>query len=218
VFAGPESPSITSYSRISLRYPWSEMNEGPELEKQRPPRWDSYPLPGKFSSPRWDAGVRYWPGAVILGSALPLWVGLTVAFGFSNGDGFSSASLLTAAVVAVYPSALILVPMRKRLVPREVATAASPAPMRLWVVGCFLFAAFTASSALFFHVVVDGGRPVNPIIFIGLYGLEYGFLFSSGWCIRKAVAWEQWRHRPRKMSRKSPQDGNGASTGTVTMG
>lgn len=185
---------------------------------QRPPRWDSYPLPGKFSTPRWDAGVRYWPGAVILGSALPLWVGLAVAFGFSDGNGFNEASLLTAAVVASYPIALILVPIRKRLVPREVASATSPAPMRLWVAGCFLFAAFAASSALFFHVVVDGGRPLNPMIFIGLYGLQYGFLFSSGWCIRKAVAWEQWRNRPRKRGPKSPQDGDGAPAGATTLG
>ena len=63
---------------------------------------------------------------------------------------------------------------------REVGSSASAAPMRLWVIGFFLFAAFSASCALFFHVVVDGGRPVNPIIFIGLYGLEYGFLASSG--------------------------------------
>jgi hypothetical protein len=194
------------------------VKEGGKLEGQRPPRWDSYPLPGKFSTPRWDAGVRYWPGAVILGSALPLWVGLTVAFGFSNGAGFNKASLVTSAVVASYPSVLILVPIRKRLVPREVASAASAAPMRLWVVGFFLFAAFSASSALFFHVVVDGGRPVNPIIFIGFYGLVYGSLFSSGWCIRKAVAWEQWRNRPRKKGRKSPQNGDSAPTGAATIG
>ena len=89
--------------------------------------------------------------------------------------------------------------------------------MRLWVIGFFLFAAFSASCALFFHVVVDGGRPVNPIIFIGLYGLEYGFLFSSGWCIRKAVAWEQWRNRPRKKGRRSPQNGDRAPTGAATI-
>ncbi|HXC79895.1 MAG TPA: hypothetical protein VNU19_22915 [Candidatus Acidoferrum sp.] len=194
------------------------MEEGERLEDQRPPRWDSYPLPGKFSTPRWDAGVRYWPGAVILGSALPLWVGLTIAFGFSNGDGFTTSSLLTAAVVASYPSALILVPIRKRLVPREVGSAASAAPMRLWVVGFFLFAAFSASCALFFRVVVDGGRPVNPILFTGLYGLEYGFLASSGWCIRKAVAWEQWRNRPRKKRGKSPLNSNDAPTGAATLG
>lgn len=194
------------------------MNEDGKPPKQRPPRWDSYPLPGKFSTPRWDAGVRYWPGAVILGSALPLWVGLAVVFGFGNGNGFNAASLVTAAVVASYPTALILVPVRKRLVPREVASAASAAPMRLWVVGFFLFAALAASCALFFHVVVDGGRPVNPVIFIGLYGLEYGCLFSSGWCIRKAVAWEQWRNRPRKRGRMSLQNGDGAPTGAATSG
>jgi hypothetical protein len=194
------------------------MKEGGKPEKQRPPRWDSYPLPGKFATPRWDAGVRYWPGAVILGSSFLLWVGLTVAFGFSNGNGFTSASLVTAAVVASYPSALILLPIRKRLVPREVSSAASAAPLRLWVVGFFLSAAFIASCALFFHVVVDGGRPVNFITFIGLYGLEYGCLFGSGWCIRKAVAWEQWRNRPRKRGRKSPQNGDGSPAGAATFG
>lgn len=194
------------------------MKEGGKLEKQRPPRWDSYPLPGKFATPRWDAGVRYWPAAVILGSAFPLWVGLTVAFGFSNGAGFNSASLVAAAAVASYPTALIVLPIRKRLVPQEVGSAASVAPMRLWVVGFFSAAAFIASCALFFHVVVDGGTPVNPIIFIGLYALEYGFLFSSFWCIRKAVAWEQWRNRPRKKRRKSPENGDGAPNGAATFG
>jgi hypothetical protein len=194
------------------------MKEGGKPEKQRPPRWDSYPLPGKFSTPRWDAGVRYWPGAVILGSALPLWVGLTVAFGLSNGDSFAAAALVTAAVVASYPSALILLPIRKRLVPREVGSAASAAPMRLWVVGFFLSAAFSASCGLFFHVVVDGGRPVDLMTFLGLYGLEYGSLVSSGWCIRKAVAWEQWRNRPRKRGRRSPRNGDGAPTGAATVG
>jgi hypothetical protein len=188
--------------------------EGGKPEKQRPPRWDSYPLPGKFATPRWDAGVRYWPGAVIVGSALALWVGLTVAFGLSNGnrDGFINASLVTAAVVASYPSALILLPIRKRLVPREVGSAGSAASMRLWVVGCFLFAAFIGSCALFFHVVVDADRPVNLTTFLGLYVLEYGSVFSSGWCIRKAVAWNQWRNRPRKRRRDSPQNGDGRPT------
>lgn len=194
------------------------MKEGGKPEKQRPPRWDSYPLPGKFATPRWDAGVRYWPGAVILGRALPLWVGLVVAFGLSNGDGFATASLVTTAVVASYPSALILLPIRKRLVPREVASAASAAPMRLWVIGFFLSAAFLASCALFFHVVVDGDRPVSLIAFLGLYGLEYGSLFGSVWCIRKAVAWEQWRNRPPKKGRKSLQNGDGAPNGAATVG
>src|SRR4029077_9306794 len=192
-----------------------DMKEGGKPEKQRPPRWDSYPL--GYVTPRWDAGVRYWPGAVILGSALPLWVGPTFAFGCRAGDGFATAALVTAAVVASYPIALILLPIRKRLVPREVGSAASAAPMRLWVAGFFLFAAFSAAYALFFHVVVDGGRPLNVIAFLGLYGLEYGSLFGSGWCIRKAVAWEQWRNRPRKR-RRLPQNGDGAPTGAASLG
>jgi hypothetical protein len=151
------------------------MREGGKVEGQRPPRWDSYPLPGKFSTPRWDAGVRYWPGAVILGSALPLWVGLTVAFGFSNADAFTTSSLLTAAIVATYPSALILVPMRKRLVPREVGSAASAAPVRLWVAGFLLFAAFSASCALFFHAVVDGVERSTPSSSLGYMGWNTAF-------------------------------------------
>ena len=113
------------------------------------------------------------------------------------------------------PSGQVLDPALGRA--REVGSSASAAPMRLWVIGFFLFAAFSASCALFFHVVVDGGRPVNPIVFIGLYGLDYGFLFSSGWCIRKAVAWEQWRNRPRKKGRRSPQNGDRAPTGAATI-
>ena len=89
------------------------MKEDGKPGKERPPRWDSYPLPGKFSTPRWDAGVRYWPGAVMIGSFLPLFVGLNIAFGFSNGP------LLTAAVIASYPILLILAPRPKRLASRS---------------------------------------------------------------------------------------------------
>ena len=105
----------------------------------------------KFSTPRWDAGVRYWPGAVMIGSFLPLFVGLNIAFGFSNGP------LLTAAVIASYPILLILAPRRKRLVPREVGAATSPVPLRLWVLGFFLFAAATASYSLLFNFGISSG-------------------------------------------------------------
>jgi len=186
------------------------VKEGPKPETQRAPRWDSFLL--GYVAPRWDAGVRYWPGAVILGSSLPLFVGLTIAFGFTNGP------LLTAAVVASYPILLVLAPVRKRLVPREIGSAASAAPMRIWVTGFFLFAAMTASYSLFVRVVIDAGRPANPIAFFGLYGLEYGLLMGSVWCVRKAPAWEQWRHRPRKKAGKAPQDGHGAPTGAATLG
>ncbi|MGA8634406.1 MAG: hypothetical protein WB805_06065 [Candidatus Dormiibacterota bacterium] len=144
---------------------------------------------------RWDAGVRYWPAAVILGSAVLLWVGLTVAFGYTEG------ALIAAAVVAVYPIALILVPMRRRLVPREVGSAASAAPMRLWVLGLFLWVGFIASYAFFNSVLIDSHRPMNPIVFLGLYAFVGGLALSSTRAIRKALAWEQWRHRPRKRGR-----------------
>jgi hypothetical protein len=169
------------------------VKEGQKAEDQGPPRWDAFPM--GYAPPRWDAGVRYWPAAVILGSGLLLWVGLAVAFGFTKG------ALITAAVVAVYPIALILVPIRKRLVPREVGSAASAAPMRLWVLGLFLWAALFASYALFNHVLIDGDRPMNLIIFFGLYALVCGLVVGSPWCIRKALAWEQWRTRPRKKGR-----------------
>ena len=165
------------------------MKEGPKPEKPRPPRWDSYPLPGKYETPRWDAGVRYWPGAVMIGSFIPLFVGLNIAFGFSNGP------LLTAAVIASYPILLILAPLRKRLVPREVGAATSPRPLRLWVLGFFLFAAATASYSIFFNFGISSGSLVN---FITFWALTYGLLMGGLWCIRKAPAWEQWRHRPRK--------------------
>jgi hypothetical protein len=32
------------------------VNEGGKPVNQRPPRWDSYPLPDKFSTPQWDTG------------------------------------------------------------------------------------------------------------------------------------------------------------------
>jgi hypothetical protein len=197
-----------TFSRISLRYPGSEMNEGPKLEEQRPPRWDSYPLPGKYATPRWDAGVRYWPGGVLLVSVFVLFVVLNVPFGFANGP------LLTAAVVASYPMLLILVPIRKRLVPREVATAASRVPLRLWVLGWLLVAAGTALYPLNFQIELTSG---NQLVSLVVSLLWFGVIISGVSCVQRAPAWEQWRNRPRK-GRKSPQDGNGASTGTVTLG
>jgi hypothetical protein len=184
------------------------MNEGPKLEKQRPPRWDSYPLPGKYATPRWNAGVRYWPGSVPLGSVLVLFVVLNVPFGFTDGP------LLTAAVVASYPMLLILVPIRKRLVPREVATAASRVPLRLWVLGWLLVAAGTAFYPLNFQIEL--ASPNQLVLFVASF-LWCGIVISGVLCVGRALAWEQWRNRPRK-GNKSPQDGNGAATGTVTLG
>jgi hypothetical protein len=101
------------------------MTEGGKPEKQRLPRWDSYPLPGKYATPahpRWDAGVRRWPEYILLGISFALWVGLVVALGYSNG------SLVAGAAVVSYPAALILLPMRRRLVPRELDTGSSSVP------------------------------------------------------------------------------------------
>jgi hypothetical protein len=39
---------------------------------------------------------------------------------------------------------------------------------------------------------------MNPIVFLGLYAFVGGLALSSTRAIRKALAWEQWRHRPRK--------------------
>ena len=194
----PATTVLSSVPHLWHGYDGDEVKKGQSAERQGLPRWDSFPM--GYAPPRWDAGVRYWPGAVILGSALPLWVGLSVAFGFSKG------ALITAAVVAVYPITLILVPIRKRLVPREVGSAASAAPIRLWALGLCLYAALFASYALFTNVVIDADTPINPIIFTGLYAFVCALIGGSGWCIRKAPAWEQWRNRPRKRGRRARTD------------
>lgn len=176
-------------------------------EKQRPPRWDSYPL--GYATPRWDEGVRYWPGAVLLVGVMVIFFALTIPFGFTEGP------LLTAAVVATYPTVLILAPIRKRLVPRELAVSASAMPMRLWVLGWLLIAAGTALYPLSLKLVFAAG---NPLISLLAYLVWYSPLIGAVLCIRRAPAWEQWRSRPRKKGRKSPRNGNGAPTGAVTLG
>ena len=185
------------------------MNEGPKLEKQRPPRWDSYPLPGKYATPPWNAGVRYWPGGVLLLSVFVLFVVLTIPFGFTDGP------LITAAVVASYPMLLILVPIRKRLVPREVATAASRVPLRLWVLGWLLVAAGTALYPLNFQIDLTSDNQLIWFVASLLWG---GIIISGAFCVSEAPAWEQWRNRPRKKGRKSPQNGDGAPAGAATLG
>ena len=185
------------------------MKEEGKPGKERPPRWDSYPLPGKYATPRWNAGVRYWPGGVLLVSVFVLFVVLNVPFGFTDGP------LLTAAVVASYPMLLILVPIRKRLVPREVATAASRVPLRLWVLGWLLVAAGTAFYPLNFQIELASG---NQLVSFVVSLLWLGVTISGVSCVARAPAWEKWRQRPRRKGNKSPRDGNGASTGTVTLG
>lgn len=183
------------------------MKEFGKLGQQRPPRWDSFPLGTVI--PRWDAGVRYWPGDVLLLGVLVLFVGFTVAFELTNGP------LLTAAVVASYPILLIAAPTRRRLVSREVGASASPVPLRVWVLGWLLIATACA---------------IYPLMFNGLIGtsdMRYVFLAATAACdvmaiegallIRMAPSWEQRRNRPRKRGRKSPQNGNGAPTGAATL-
>jgi hypothetical protein len=200
--------SITSFSRISLRYPWTEMNEGPELEKQRPPRWDSFPL--GYVNPRWDAGVRYWPGGVMLLGVLVLFVGFTIAFGFTNGP------LLTAALVASYPILLIAAPMRKRLLPREVGAAASPVPLRVWVLGWLLIATGCAIYPLGFNSL--SGASDLRFVALAVMAATDVIAIEGALLIWMAPSWEQRRNRPRRRGRKSRQNGDGASTGTVTLG
>jgi hypothetical protein len=171
------------------------MKEGATAEKQRPPRWDSYPLPGRFAqapSLRWNAGVRYWPGAVLLGSVVPLFVGLTIAFGFTDGP------LITAAVVATYPILLILAPMRKRLVPTEVGASASSVPLRVWALGWLLLSAGTG----LYPLVVNWNASDDQLLWSAVSLAWYGLAFGGAWLVGIAPAWEQWRHRPRRRSRR----------------
>jgi hypothetical protein len=182
------------------------MKEGGTPERQPPRRWDSYPL--GYATPRWDAGVRYWPGAVLLVGVMVIFFALTIPLGITEGP------LLTSAVVASYPGALILAPIRKRLVPQEVAVSASAMPMRLWVLGWLLIAAGTALYPLSLKLVFAAG---NPLVSLPAYLIWYSPWIGAVLCIRRAPAWEQWRNRPRKKGGKSPLNGNGAPTGAARL-
>jgi hypothetical protein len=183
------------------------MKEDGKLAKERPPRWDSYPLPGKFSTPRWDAGVRYWPGGLLLLSVFVLFVAVNIALGVTDGP------LVAAVVVASYPILLILAPIRKRLVPREVGASPSSMPMRLWVLGWLLVAAGAVCYPFGLNVYLATGNQ-----FLSFFGdaSVFGLIYSGTACVMRAPAWEQWRNRPRKRGRKSPQNGDGAPTGAAT--
>jgi hypothetical protein len=201
-----------TFSRISLRYPWSEVNEGPELEKQRPPRWDSYPLGGV--TPDGDARVRYWPEVVLLVSVVVLFVALSIAIGFPGGP------LVTGAVVASYPILLILAPIRKSLVPREVGISPSTVPLRVWVLGWLLVAAGTACQPL----ILNGDPPGQLRTLVATVFVDGIVVVLGMYCVIRAPRWEQaprwvqWRNRPRKKGRKSPQNGDSAPTGAATLG
>ena len=173
------------------------MTEAAKPEEQRPPRWDSFPL--GYVVPRWDAGVRYWPAAVLLAGVLMLFFALTIPLGFTEGP------LLTAAVVATYPTVLILAPIRKRLVPREMAASASAMPMRLWVLGWLLIAAGTALYPLSLKLAFASG---NPVLSLSAFLIWYAPLIAAVLCLRRAPAWEQWRHRTQKRGRRPRQAGD----------
>jgi hypothetical protein len=186
------------------------MSETPGLGKPKRPRWDSYPLPGKFdppTSPRWNAGVRCWPGAVLLGSVVPLFVGFTIAFGFTNGP------FITAAVVASYPALLVVAPARQRLVPREVGASSSPVPLRVWVVGWLL----VAGGIAYYPLPLNGTFvPDNSVLWLLVSVPQFVLVYGGVFLIAKAPAWELWRNRPRKRGRISPHDGDGSANGPAT--
>jgi hypothetical protein len=174
---------ISRISRSVVSYRSAGMRD--LLGPNDPPRSDSDRLHGQNATRdatrgRWDAGVRYWPEYILVGSAVVLFIGLRVVIGFTNG------AFLAGAVVASYPLVLALVPMRKRLVPREVGSAASATPMRLWVVGWSLLGATFGWSPLAFH---SWGASDNGIIIIAAYALWCALALGSAQCIRKASAW-----------------------------
>jgi hypothetical protein len=167
------------------------MTEAGNAAKQRPPRWDSFPL--RYVTPRWDAGVRYWPGAVLLTGVAVVFFALSIPLGFTEGP------LVTAAVVATYPAVVILARRRRRFVPREVAAPESSIAVRLWVLGWLLIASATALYAISFKLTLESD---NAILSLLAFLIWYAPLFSAFICIRRAPAWEQWRSRPRKKGRR----------------
>jgi hypothetical protein len=167
--------------------------------KQRP-RWDSYPL--GYVTPRWDAGVRYWPGVLMLAGIIPLSVAMTIAFGFTYGW------LVTGAVIAIYPALLVLPPLRQRLVPREVGTSPSPVPLRLWMLGWLLIAAGVACAQVAVNV---GFTTLNQLLTFGLDSAEYALFFPGLFLVMRAPSWVQWRQRPRKRRRNASGNGGDAS-------
>jgi hypothetical protein len=175
------------------------MNEDAKPERERSPRWDSYPLPGAYAIPRWNAGIRYWPGAVLLGCVPLVFVTLTIAFGFNNGP------LLAATVLVTYPLLLILAPARKRLVPREVRASTSPVPIRLWVLGWLLISLGVGSYNLTFQAELASR---NELVAFLVYVIWYALISSGALFVVNAPAWEQWRHRARRNRGKSPDGGS----------
>jgi hypothetical protein len=166
------------------------MTDAPEPEEQRPLRWDSHPLGTVV--PRWDAGVRYWPLEVMLVGVFVIFVALNIVFGFDHGPD------ATAAVIASYSVLLIVLPIRKHLVPREIGTSASRAPMRLWVLGWLLLAAAVACEPLGVNVSLNSG---NQLPFFAADALCYVLIVAGVLCIARAPAWVQWRQRPRTKRR-----------------
>jgi hypothetical protein len=115
-------------------------------------------------------------------------------------------ALLAAAVVASYPIALVIRPIRKRLAPREVTEATSPTPPRLWMLGWLLLAAAIAAYALYVRVEFAS----NFVVLLVFMAVFYSAILSAGQCIRTAPALEEWRNRTRKKNRLSRRLGKGA--------
>lgn len=168
------------------------MAGAPQPEEQRPRRWDTYPL--GYANPRWDAGVRHWPGGVLLVALLALFIALEILLGLITGP------LVTGLVVAIYPVVLILLPLRRRLVPREIAVATSPVRMRVWVLGWLFVAAGTACLALAYSWSLSGHGLVGALAYVACdLPVVMGVIF-----IMRAPAWELWMSRgTRKRNRPS---------------
>ena len=171
----------------------------------RPPRYDSFPL--GFATPRWDAGIRTWPGGLLLCVVLVTFVAFTIVFGMTRGP------LLTAAIVVGYPL-LLLTPIRTRFVPREVSTASSPVPIRLWVLGWLCIAVGTALYPLIFAIEMSRGGFVAFLSSL----LVPMVIYAGTFMVARAPSWERWRQRPRKNRRAIPFGGSNPTDGTATTG
>ena len=88
--------------------------------------------------------------------------------------------------MAGYSVLLIVLPMRKHLVPREIGTSASPGPMRLWVMGWLLLAASVACEPLGVNVFLNSG---SQLPFFAANALCYVLIVAGVFCVSRAPAW-----------------------------
>jgi hypothetical protein len=167
------------------------MDESPGRAKDPPVRWDAVPLPGKFAAAYaapWDAGIRRWPGIILLVTLVGLFVVLGIVFGATNGE------IAAGVIASSYALALILAPNRRRLVPREIGDASSSSPLRLWVLGGVLVGAacWTYPIAMHFDFTSD-----RLPWFIVPDDLWFGLAIAGMLCIQIAPTWERSRNRRR---------------------